>query len=643
MQLGRNIRLGTRSVIGFLTILGLMAVVAVIGSVQVGWIATGLTQINDINSVKQRYAINFRGSVHDRAISIRDVVLVDTEAEVADAIANIDRLAAFYAKSAGPLDAMLTPASGASDVEREIVGRIKGIEQATLPLIQQVIALRQAGDNDGARALVNKTAKPAFIGWLAAINEFIDLQQAMNVAEADKARGIADNFEIIMVVVTGLAILIGIGFAIWNVRSVRVLRPLAANMLRLADGDLEVELSAAHGRNEVGEIIRAVEKFREAARDQRFLTESEAANGVINGQRAAVMSKFQTDFDEAVSAILAGDYSARLISPVGNDDIAQVCDKFNELMRVINDGLTEAGTVMESLASADLVPRMRGAYNGPFAALQFNTNAVADKLSEIVTQLRGASRNLRHATGELLAGTNDLAERTGRQAASIQETSSAMGKLADLVAHNSTNAREASSSAQSAAQLAGDGGLVMGEATTAMERITLSSSKISNIIGLIDDIAFQTNLLALNASVEAARAGESGKGFAVVAVEVRRLAKSAAEASSEVKILIDASAGEVVKGSKLVQSAAQKLQAIAAAAQTSSDLMQEISGASSTQSRDMSDISAAIRRMDEMTQHNAALVEQTNATIEQTEVQAVKLDGIVDVFSIGDVATARAA
>jgi methyl-accepting chemotaxis protein len=165
-----------------------------------------------------------------------------------------------------------------------------------------------------------------------------------------------------------------------------------------------------------------------------------------------------------------------------------------------------------------------------------------------------------------------------------------------------------------------------------MERISSSSSKISGIIGMIDDIAFQTNLLALNASVEAARAGDAGKGFAVVAVEVRRLAQSAASASSEVKVLIEQSATEVLGGSRLVSEASGKLASMLDGIRESAVLVEGMSRATQEQSGAIAEVSTAIRQMDEMTQHNAALVEQTNAAIEQTENQASELDRVVDIF-----------
>src|SRR5690606_14723564 len=172
---------------------------------------------------------------------------------------------------------------------------------------------------------------------------------------------------------------------------------------------------------------------------------------------------------------------------------------------------------------------------------------------------------------------------------------------------NAQRAREASASASRVTQTAEEGGQVMDAANEAMERITASSGKISNIIGLIDDIAFQTNLLALNASVEAARAGEAGKGFAVVAVEVRRLAQSAASASSDVKALIEQSAEEVRGGSRLVQDAATKLEAIVGAARASNELMGSIARESREQAASIEEVNTAVRTMDEMTQHNAAL------------------------------------
>jgi len=289
---------------------------------------------------------------------------------------------------------------------------------------------------------------------------------------------------------------------------------------------------------------------------------------------------------------------------------------------------------LAKMAEGDLTGRVDTLFTGQYEQLRQAFNASLERLLDIVTGLQKTSRSLKTATGEILSGANDLAERTTRQAATIEETAASVEQLSGAVLENAKRAATASSKAQIVSSNATEGGAVMKLANAAMGAIETSSAKISNIIGLIDDIAFQTNLLALNASVEAARAGDAGKGFAVVAVEVRRLAQSAAQASSEVKVLIEASASEVRNGSRLVGQASEKLLDILVGAQESSTLIDSIAQANKEQSSALEEVSIAVRQMDEMTQHNAALVEQTNAAIEQTEAQANELDGIVDVFKL---------
>ncbi|MEO6012914.1 MAG: PAS domain-containing protein, partial [Devosia sp.] len=217
------------------------------------------------------------------------------------------------------------------------------------------------------------------------------------------------------------------------------------------------------------------------------------------------------------------------------------------------------GAHLSRLADGDLTASINTAFSGDIEKVRVAFNGTIGTFQGIVSRLLGASTSLKTATGEILSGANDLADRTTKQAAAVEQTSAALEQLAGTVAENAKRASSASAKAKLVSGTAGETNGVMKEANDAMERISASSTKISNIIGLIDDIAFQTNLLALNASVEAARAGDAGKGFAVVAVEVRRLAQSAAQASSEVKALIDQSATEVATGSRKVAEATQKV------------------------------------------------------------------------------------
>jgi methyl-accepting chemotaxis protein len=415
-------------------------------------------------------------------------------------------------------------------------------------------------------------------------------------------------------------------------------------MLKIANGDYGVEVPYGKRRDEIGDMSKAVEVFRDNGLKVAQMTEEDAARVIRDQQaRAAMMAELQAAFGQVVDAAVAGDFSRRVDAKFPDAELNALASSVNNLVDTVERGLVETGQVLSALADTDLTKRMEGDYAGAFARLKHDTNAVADKLSEIVGQLKNTSRGLKTATGEILSGANDLSERTTKQAATIEETSAAMEQLAATVMQNAERAREASEVSNNVTRTAEEGGQVMGQATEAMERITASSAKISNIIGLIDDIAFQTNLLALNASVEAARAGDAGKGFAVVAVEVRRLAQSAASASSEVKVLIDQSGAEVRTGSKLVADAAARLESMVEAARSSNVLMDGIARESREQASAIEEVTTAVRQLDEMTQHNAALVEETNAAIEQTEAQAQELDRVVDIFTVSGTPQVEAA
>ncbi|UXN74584.1 methyl-accepting chemotaxis protein [Devosia sp. A8/3-2] len=358
--------------------------------------------------------------------------------------------------------------------------------------------------------------------------------------------------------------------------------------------------------------------------------------------------------DLAAGQFKAGEYRRRTrdghevwiqstFSPiVGVDGVPYKIVQFATDVTARKQAVAAVGAGLQQLAEGDLTASIDVPFEPQFEDLRHALNGTVSRFAEVVGQLQQTSRALRLATGEILSGANDLSERTTRQAATIEQTAAAMETLAGTVAGNARMAREAAGKARAVAVTAAESGTVMSNANAAMERITQSSAKISNIIGMIDDIAFQTNLLALNASVEAARAGEAGRGFAVVAVEVRRLAQSAAGASADVKALVEQSANEVRGGSGLVSDAASRLQMMLDAVRANSELVEAIAQASGEQASSIDEVSTAVRTLDEMTQHNAALVEEINAAIEQTEAQAQSPDGLVDVFVLSKPAVVEA-
>ncbi|MEO5806646.1 methyl-accepting chemotaxis protein [Devosia sp.] len=440
---------------------------------------------------------------------------------------------------------------------------------------------------------------------------------------------------LLLAICAGVLVVLGTAVAVGSRMIFRPIPVLTGSMKRLAEGDLDTPVPYVDYSNEIGTMAKAMEVFRENARQVGVMgTQQIAADANRRDERAAMMQTLQRAFGTVVQAGVDGDFSKRIEAQFADAELNTLAVGVNDLVASVEAGLDATGLVLGALADADLTRRMEGQFAGAFAKLQGDTNAVADKLAEIVGELKVASLSLKTASGEILSGANDLSERTTRQAATIEETSAAMEQLAATVLDSARKAKAASVDAEQVSHIAEEGGVVMAKANEAMTRITASSGKISNIIGLIDDIAFQTNLLALNASVEAARAGDAGKGFAVVAVEVRRLAQSAARASSDVKALIEESAHEVSGGSRLVSDAAGKLAVMLTSIRQNNASLEAIARASREQAASIEEVNGSVRQMDEMTQHNAALVEQMNAAIDQSERQVSELDSIVDIFVV---------
>ncbi len=300
-----NARISTRMIVGFSTIIVLTIIIAVTSVVIMNGIGASLTTVNDVNAVKQRFAINFRGSVHDRAISLRDVVLLQDDGDRRAALAEIETLARFYADSAGPLDALMAAEADTTDRERDILASIKAIEVETLPMIERVIAAQAAGDAEGALTILLAEARPAFTEWLRRINQFIDFQEDANQRITAETRTLVARAETGVLVLALVFAAIGIGFARWSTLGLRPLAGLSRAMLDLADGKLEVAIADAPGRTEVAEMTRAVKVFKDNAVRVRDLQRQEAEASERNqAERKAELNGLADRFEGSVLTVV---------------------------------------------------------------------------------------------------------------------------------------------------------------------------------------------------------------------------------------------------------------------------------------------------------------------------------------------------
>jgi len=302
--------------------------------------------------------------------------------------------------------------------------------------------------------------------------------------------------------------------------------------------------------------------------------------------------------------------------------------------------LRDAAHLAESVAAGDLTRSPSADGKDEVAQLTRALGRMVTQLRSVVIEVRGGVESVSTASTQIATGNMDLSQRTEEQASNLQQTAASMEQLTSTVRQNADNARAASQIAAGASDVAAKGGRVVGEVVTTMDAITQSSRRISDIIGVIDGIAFQTNILALNAAVEAARAGEQGRGFAVVASEVRSLAQRSANAAKEIKSLIEQSVEKVDGGARLVAEAGQTMADIVTQVQRVNDLVGEITSASAEQSRGIEQVGDAVTQLDQVTQQNAALVEESAAAAESMKHQAIKLAETVSIFNVGTHAVA---
>ncbi|QCG97806.1 HAMP domain-containing protein [Azospirillum sp. TSA2s] len=484
----------------------------------------------------------------------------------------------------------------------------------------------------------------AFSTMTKEAEEFADLVNKTIAAQAEAREavltGAQSDMETTTKLLIGMAVgafVLGILVALITARSiVRPVVQMTGTMTELAAGNLTVDVPALENRDEIGRMAKAVLVFKDNAVEKKRMDEAErerleAERRAAEAQRAREQA-IGEEIAGLIDAVSKGDLDRR-IDLAGKDGFYKTMSQgINRLTDTVEAVIADLGEVLSALAQGDLNRRVTRDYQGAFERVKTDVNATSTRLAEIVGQITQAAETIAAAAAEVSLGSSDLADRTEQQASSLEETAASMEELGATVRSNAENAQRANVMAAQARGSAESGGGVAGSAIEAMRRIEESSRKITDIIGVIDEIAFQTNLLALNAAVEAARAGDAGRGFAVVAQEVRQLAQRSAQASKEIKGLILDSDAQVKDGVDLVSKAGDALQGIVSGVQQVATLIAEMASASAEQATALDEINSTVANMDEMTQKNAALVEETTAAAQAMSGQAGDLKSLVGFF-----------
>jgi len=594
----KGMMIGQRLTLGFGVLLAMIVGLALFSQNRVSAIGRSLTTINDVNSVKQRFAINFRGSVHNRSIAIRDVTLVEPS-ELPATVAEIEDLTAAYAKSAGPMDEMMASGRGVTPDEGAILASIKSTETQTRPIIADIVRLQKNGQAAGAHAELMTRARPLFVQWLAQINQFIDLEEAKNKAEGAHVRSMASGFVWLLLGVCALGLTIGVAVAAWSLKSVRTLIPLTDVMKRMAGGDFAGDVPGSGRSDEVGAMAAALEVFR--------------ASGIERARLEAEAQNFQRNLDGRLRDMEA----AHTLAGKTQKEVVETM-----------------AAALSRLADGDMSVRVSDTVHEDYKVLVNDFNSAVSSLETTLQNVRETVASVSGGSDEISSASEDLSRRTERQAASLEETAAALDEITATVrrtAQGAAQARDVVGQAQADTERSGQ---VVRDAVGAMSAIESSARQIGNIIGVIDEIAFQTNLLALNAGVEAARAGDAGRGFAVVASEVRALAQRSAEAAKEIKVLIGASSQQVGRGVGLVGETGQALTTIMTQIREINGVVGEIASSAAEQATGLHEVNAAVNQMDQVTQQNAAMVEQSTAAAHKLLSESRVLMDLVSHFKL---------
>ncbi|UXT20419.1 HAMP domain-containing protein [Agrobacterium tumefaciens] len=493
--------------------------------------------------------------------------------------------------------------------EKVALAKIKDISAQLIEVGGKMIAASRLSQDEDAKQIISTEMAPRFAAIAKSIETIVGINKEGAHRSGETIQQLLENTIRLVTILCGVSVLAGFGVIAFAVLGIATpITRITSAMRNLASGDTEAQIPFAGRQDEIGAMAEAVEVFRQNA----------IANGRLEEEASHSRSRQEAERAEVQRRT---EYEA-------------------EQLRFASDNLA-AG--LKRLAAGDLAFQLNDAFAPDFEPLRQDFNQSVHQLGAALSAIAESIGTMDNGTREIASGAQDLAKRTEQQAAALEETAAALDQITANVGSSTKMTEEARTVATQANQSAAKSAEVVSHAEEAMRRIETSSQQISNIIGVIDEIAFQTNLLALNAGVEAARAGDAGKGFAVVAQEVRELAQRSAQAAKEIKGLIQTSTTEVESGVKLVRDTGEALNTIGGFIGQINSHMNAIAVSAKEQSTGLAEINTAVNSMDQSTQQNAAMVEESTAASSSLAQEAVKLRDLVARFKLEGTAVPRAA